>query len=194
MRVNSHERPLKAARPIVADVPECRLLTADLASIPLWIPARLVIHRLVVVGAERHRFWLYGLGHVLKGDACESTEDWCGRASAKGLRGYCCEQVRWRGSRHLHGAAVTAAPELGRPSLVPSSDDDQSSICSRERRDANTAVPRPLPQAGSRSQLEAGELFSVHMGRTILSSPAASMERTPTTIHIARRHMRCWPG
>jgi hypothetical protein len=82
---------------------------------------------------EAKRQKIEGLGHVLKGDACESTEDWCGRASAKGLRGYCCEQVRWRGSRHLHGAAVTAAPELGRPSLVPSNHDDQSSISSRER-------------------------------------------------------------
>src|SRR5215211_167320 len=110
---------------------------------PLMDPRRLVIHRLVVVGAERHRFWLDVLGHVLKGDACESTEDGCGRASAKGWRGYSCEQVRRVGGRQLHGAAVTAAAELGRPWLLPSNHDDQSSISSRERRDANTAVPRP---------------------------------------------------
>jgi hypothetical protein len=144
--------------------------------------------------AERHRFWLDGLGHVLKGDACESTEDGCGRASAKGLRGYCCEQVRWRGGRHLHGAAVTAAAELGRPWLVPSNHDDRSSISSLERRDANTAAPRPrtscrkpIPACGRRA-------FRVHLGRPILSSPAASVEQTPTTIHIARRHRRRWPG
>jgi hypothetical protein len=100
-----------------------------------------------------------------------------------GVAGYCREQVRRGGGRQLHGAAVTAAAELGRPWLLPSNHDDQSSIPV-----VNTETPTQLcrdlvPQAGSRSQLEAGEL-SRPPGATILSSPAASVERTPTTPFI----------
>jgi hypothetical protein len=47
-------------------------------------------------------------------------------ASAKGwLVSYCNEQVRWRGGRQLHSAAVTAVAKLGRPCLLPSNHDDQ---------------------------------------------------------------------
>jgi hypothetical protein len=46
-----------------------------------------------------------------------------------------------------------------------------------------------VPQAQSRSQLGAVELFASTWVGTILSSPTASVERTPTTIHIARRHI-----
>jgi len=52
----------------------------------------------------------------------------------------------------------------GHPWLLPSNHDNQSSISSRERRDANAAVPR-------------------------LRTPTASVERTSTTIHIARQHI-----
>jgi hypothetical protein len=146
------------------------------------------------VDAERHRFWLDGLGHVLKGDACESTEDGCGRASATGWRGSCCEQVRW-----VEAGSCMELRSPQRRSLVARGSSRATTMIKAAFPVVNAATPTQLcrdlvPQAGSRSQLEAGELFASTWGGRFSPAPAASVERTPTTIHIARRQMRRWPG
>ena len=144
--------------------------------IPLWIPGRLVIHRLVDVGAERHRFWLDGLGHVLKGDAGESTEDWCGRASAKGWRGYC------------------AAADLVRPWLLRATTMIKAAFPAVNAETPTQLCRDLVPQAGSRSQLEAGELSRPSGADDSLQPSSVGGADTDHTIHIARRHMRRWPG
>jgi hypothetical protein len=116
------------------------------------------------VDAERHRFWLDGLGHVLKGDACESTEDGCGRASATGWRGYCCEQVRW-----VEAGSCMELRSPQRRSLVARGSSRATTMIKAAFPVVNAATPTQLcrdlvPQAGSRSQLEAGELFASTWG------------------------------
>jgi hypothetical protein len=144
------------------------------------------------VGAEWHRFWLDGLDHVLKGDVCEGTEDGCGRASAKGwlvARSCCCEQVRWREA----GSCIALRSPQQR-SLVICVSSRAPTTLKAAFPVVNAETPTQLcrdfvPQAQSRSQLGAVELFASTWVGTILSSPTASVERTPTTIHIARRHI-----
>ena len=114
--------------------------------------------------AERHRFWLDGLGHVLKGDACESTEDGCGRASATGWRGYCCEQVCW-----VEAGSCMELRSPQRRSLVARGSSRATTMIKAAFPVVNAATPTQLcrdlvPQAGSRSQLEAGELFASTWG------------------------------
>jgi hypothetical protein len=107
---------------------------------------------------------LMGLANVLKGDACESIEDGYGRASAKGWRGYCCEQVR-----RVEAGSCMALRSPQRRTLAAGGSSRATTMIKAAFPVVNAETPTQLcrdlvPQAGSRSQLEAGELFASTWG------------------------------
>jgi hypothetical protein len=117
------------------------------------------------VGAERHRFWLDGLGHVLRETPVKVPK-------------------MGAGARHRRGGGATAASrcagvEAG--SCIALRSPQRRSMVARGSSRATTMIKAAafpvvnaetpthlcrdlVPQAGSRSQLEAGELFAPTWG------------------------------
>lgn len=174
---NSHDALSRRHTLFVADLPECCLMVTSIQNrkgwsaadrqpcfYPLWIPARLVIHRLVVVVPSGIVSGLMGLATSLRETPVKVPRIGAGARQRRG-----CGATAASKCAGVEAGICMALRSPQRRSLVARGSSQATTMIEAALAVFNAETPTQLrrdlvPHAGSRSQLVAGELFASTWG------------------------------